>query len=372
MPGPSSHTSSTASRRVGADPHGHARRSRECAAARWRPGCSAPAAAAPRRRAPRARPARRRPPSGSCAAARSTARRARRRWPAPAGPPRRRSSGRWASRRANNSRSSTSRPIRRDSLSMRPISISTSRAAPCRYSSANPRIVVSGVRSSWLASVMKRRIRSSDVRAWSADCSEEANARWICASIPLSASDSRPTSVRGSRSGTRRSNWPAGDRRGRLLDLVQRSQAAVHHRVAGDAEHQEDGRPDAHLCVHQGPHRGLHVGQVDGDGGQLTAEAADRHRAPLHVGMVDGAHGHRHRTDIVVCGQRRLGLAVIDRHPDVAVRVDAAHVEVRRWSSGVGSRRVWSAAAGVPVPSLARRRAGSRRRGSSGCAAGSW
>ncbi len=37
------------------------------------------------------------------------------------------------------------------------------------------RIVVSGVRSSWLASVMKRRIRSSEVRACSADSSDDAS-----------------------------------------------------------------------------------------------------------------------------------------------------------------------------------------------------
>ena len=99
--------------------------------------------------------------------------------------------------------------MRRDSLSMRDISISTSRAAPWRYNSANPRIVVSGVRSSWLASVMKRRIRSSERRACSAEDSDDATARWICASMPLSANDNRPTSVRGSRCGIRRSSCPA-------------------------------------------------------------------------------------------------------------------------------------------------------------------
>ncbi|SKV47466.1 Uncharacterised protein [Mycobacteroides abscessus subsp. abscessus] len=52
-------------------------------------------------------------------------------------------------------------------------------------------------------------MRSSEVRAAFADFSESATARWICASIPLSANDNRPTSVRGSRSGTRRSRCPA-------------------------------------------------------------------------------------------------------------------------------------------------------------------
>ena len=70
-------------------------------------------------------------------------------------------------------------------------------------------MVVSGVRSSWLASVMKRRIRSSDIRACSAEDSDEAIACWIWASMPLRATDNLPTSVRGSRCGTRRSSSPA-------------------------------------------------------------------------------------------------------------------------------------------------------------------
>jgi len=89
---------------------------------------------------------------------------------------------------------------------MRDITISMSRAAPCRYNSAKPRMVVSGVRSSWLASVMKRRMRSSEITACCAEYSDEATACWIWASIPLSAAASRPTSVRESRSGTRRSS----------------------------------------------------------------------------------------------------------------------------------------------------------------------
>ena len=69
-----------------------------------------------------------------------------------------------------------SRPIRRDSLSIRDITISMSRAAPCRYNSAKPRMVVNGVRSSWLASVMKRRIRFSEISAFCAEASDDANA----------------------------------------------------------------------------------------------------------------------------------------------------------------------------------------------------
>ena len=119
-----------------------------------------------------------------------------------------RSSGRCASSWASSSRSSTSPAIRLDSPSIRDIAMSTS-PPPCRYNSAKPRIVVNGVRNSWLASVMNRRIRSSDSRAFSADASDEAIARWICASIPLSARESWPTSVFGSLCGTRLSSWPA-------------------------------------------------------------------------------------------------------------------------------------------------------------------
>ncbi len=67
--------------------------------------------------------------------------------------------------------------------------------APCRYSSANPRIEVSGVRSSWLASVTNRRIRSSDAFAACAEASRSPNADSIWLSMPFSATESRPTSV---------------------------------------------------------------------------------------------------------------------------------------------------------------------------------
>ncbi len=227
-------------------------------------------------------------------------------------------------------------PIRLDSLSMRLISISTSRAAPWRYSSAKPRIVVSGVRSSWLASVMNRRIRSSERRACSADASDDATARWICASIPLSANDSRPTSVRGSRSGTRRSSSPGGDRRGGLLHLDQRTQAAVHHRVADDAEHQQHRRADADLRRRSA--RAPSTGRRTGRSRRWSARRAAR--APSSPATarrsVDRADRHRHGSDVVVGGQRGFGRAVVDRHPDAAVGIDAAHVEVRRRPAGLG------------------------------------
>ena len=159
---------------------------------------------------------------------------------------------------------------------MRLISISTSRAAPCRYSSAKPRIVVSGVRSSWLASVMNRRIRSSE-RAGLLGRRLRRRHR------PL---DLREHSVERQRQsadfgaritfGNTTIELSGGDRRGGLLDLDQRPQAAMDHPVAGDAEHQQHRGTDADLRVDQRAHRRLHVGQVDGDGGQLAAQA----RAP--------------------------------------------------------------------------------------------
>ena len=95
---------------------------------------------------------------------------------------------------------------------MRSISRRTSsseRTAPCRYSSAKPRIEVSGVRSSWLASATKRRIRFSEPRACSSEACWARKAFSIRDSIPFSAVDSRPTSVRSSPTGTRWDRSPA-------------------------------------------------------------------------------------------------------------------------------------------------------------------
>ncbi len=65
------------------------------------------------------------------------------------------------------------------------------------------------MRSSWLASATKRRIRSSLARASDSDASRARNADSIWSTIPLKALESRPTSVRGSLSGTRRDRSPA-------------------------------------------------------------------------------------------------------------------------------------------------------------------
>ena len=65
------------------------------------------------------------------------------------------------------------------------------------------------MRSSWLASAMNRRIRSADSRAASSDCSRSWNADSIWLSMMFSDRPSRPISVSGSRSGTRRFRCPA-------------------------------------------------------------------------------------------------------------------------------------------------------------------
>ena len=111
-----------------------------------------------------------------------------------------RASGRSSSSRASRSRSLTSSRIRPTSLSMRPIASSSSGPGgvpPRRYSSANPCIDVNGVRSSCDASARNCRRRCSDaVRACTA-----ASTRL---SIALRAEPSRPGSVCGSTSVTRR------------------------------------------------------------------------------------------------------------------------------------------------------------------------
>ena len=205
---------------------------RGVARARFRPGCRAPDAAVRRHRSPRARPG---PPSTSSAIRR------RARPPrvvdrvggdARAGPPAPARAG--AARRAGPASAGprpadpSGRPRPRSASSARSVSV----IAPWRYSSANPRIVVSGVRSSWLASATNRRIRSSDRRAGSSDASVAANAVWICASIPLSAADSRPTSVLCVRTrGPDGADRPAAMAAAVVLHLAQRAQAAPHDEV---------------------------------------------------------------------------------------------------------------------------------------------
>ena len=95
--------------------------------------------------------------------------------------------------------------MRIDSFSIRAISsrvFSPSGTAPWRCNSAKPRIDVSGVRSSWLASATKRRNLFSDSVRAAKDSS-------IRESIVFSEVLSRPTSVSGSKFSRRAERSPA-------------------------------------------------------------------------------------------------------------------------------------------------------------------
>ena len=95
--------------------------------------------------------------------------------------------------------------MRIDSFSIREINsfvFSPSGTAPCRCSSANPRIAVKGVRSSWLASATKRRNLSSL-------CMRASKASSIRESIVLREVLKRPTSVSGSKLSRRADKSPA-------------------------------------------------------------------------------------------------------------------------------------------------------------------
>ena len=173
-----------------------------CGRSRCRRGWRRPGAAGPRRRGRRRGPDGPVPPgpvrktgrvaSRAVVSCRASAARVRRSMGASC-------RGRLSSARARVSRSSTRPPIRIASFSIRLIvrlTSASSDSAPIRYSSAKPRMPTSGVRSSWLASATKRRIRASDsARAAKADS--------IRASMTLSAVDSRPASVRGEACGIR-------------------------------------------------------------------------------------------------------------------------------------------------------------------------
>lgn len=84
--------------------------------------------------------------------------------------------GRPSSIRTRVSRSSTSRLIRPASAEILSMTMSGLSVAPERYRSAYPRTLVSGVRSSWEASPMNRRIDASASRAWRSESLTAMNA----------------------------------------------------------------------------------------------------------------------------------------------------------------------------------------------------
>ena len=52
--------------------------------------------------------------------------------------------------------------------------------------------------------------------------------------------------------------------------------------------------------------------------------------------MIDRADRDGHRPHVVVGRQRRLGGAVVDRHPDAAVRIDTGEKRLLHTLRGVG------------------------------------
>ncbi len=77
--------------------------------------------------------------------------------------------------------------------------------------------------------------------------------------------------------------FTGGDGGRGLLDLSQRSQAAVHHGVTRHTQYQEHGRPDPRLGVYQRRDRGLHIGEIDCHRGQFTIGTAKGNGAPPHM-----------------------------------------------------------------------------------------
>ena len=92
--------------------------------------------------------------------------------------------------------------------------------APMRYSSAYPRTLTSGVRSSWLASPMNRRIFSTVASRSENDSSTRS-------SMVLIAILSRPTSVRGSMSVARCEKSPSAIAVATSSTCVSRRKASV-------------------------------------------------------------------------------------------------------------------------------------------------
>ncbi len=99
---------------------------------------------------------------------------------------------------------------------------------------ACPRMVVSGVRSSWLASATKRRSRASE-------SARAANACSIWASMLLSAAESRPTSVPASAGRHAAGQVSCRDVLGGVLDLAQGPQSDRHDEPRADGD-QDEGR----------------------------------------------------------------------------------------------------------------------------------
>ena len=289
-----------------------------------------------------------------------------------------RPSGRCWSSRASSRRSSTSSPIRAASSSirrMRRSSSAGSRPAPCRYSSAKPLMVVRGVRSSWLASATKRRIRSSERLAASSErralASEAAlapKADSIWASMVLRARPSRPTSVRGSRSGTRRVRSPAAI--APAVCSISTSGRRLARTMAAPTAGQGQQHDQAHDQVDQPELAGGAVDPVEAGGHDHAAPVAPAAaRRP--------ASGRRRRlagTVVTASPALASNQAGVVRHPGRLLALleqarSPAPAQACRRRRGTGSGRGWAARLG---PARARRSWAVAGRPSAGPPGWSW
>ncbi len=281
--------------------------------------------------------------------------------------------GRAWSSRANSSRSSTSTPIRAASDSIRAIvssSFGPGGTAPIRYSSANPRTLVRGVRSSCDASATNWRIRASDARAVSAertaarsDSCCASNARDTASTIVLNECARLPTSVRGSGIGARWARSPAAIDGGRALDVPQRSQAAADQEPAQAAQQRQHHGPDPQLDQGQPLHRGIDPGDVLGDcdrAGRVGQRQAHRSPAGGPGLRFDDerltVHG-RHLADRLVRQLRRVGHVRAGAHrlmlgPGRVADLDVAEVVARRTRSAATAPAPQRAPAAEGVGSL--------------------
>ena len=157
--------------------------------------------------------------------------------------------------------------------------------------------------------------------------------------MPLSANDSRPTSVRGSRSGY---GDPAGRRRSRRRSARLRSAAAGC------------GAPPRSPATPSTTSTAAPIPTCDQTSARTVDWTSDRSMATVVSSpwgpCTDTARHWTCELSIeptvtgsgptsLSCGQGRFGVAVVDGHPDVAVGVDSPNVEVRRRTGGVGFHR---------------------------------
>ncbi len=159
---------------------------------------------------------------------------------------------------------------------------SVARSAPARYSSAYPRMVARGVRSSCEASATNWRSRASDAVRWS-------KASSMRPSIPLSASPRSPASVPGVPSGTRADRSPAGDGRGSGRHAPQRPHPEANDPPGHQPQDAEHGGHRGSLHHHQAPDGLVDAVEGQGEDGQPTTASFQPSLHPVvHVGAVGG------------------------------------------------------------------------------------